>query len=106
MDKVVTIRCQADYEQLLDQHRRVILFYGTTWCEGCTKVKPFYEALAAKYSKRLTFAYADVEENKLQKEFERVPVFVGFRKGEVVNSFEGGERFSMKELAKEVILAP
>jgi thiol-disulfide isomerase/thioredoxin len=104
MSKVVEITSQAEYDALL-KRRRVILFYGTNWCEGCTKVKPFYEALASKYSKRLTFAYADVEVNKLTKEFEQVPVFVGFRKGEVVNSFVGGERFSIKELAKEVIEA-
>lgn len=102
---IVIINNQQDYNNLL-KNRRVVLFYGTNWCDGCSKVKPFYELLAAKYHKRLTFAYADVDANGLTKEFDQVPVFVGFRKGKVLNSFVGGERFSIKELVKEVITAP
>lgn len=102
MSKVVEITSQEEYDKLLEDHRRLVIFFGAKWCDGCTKVTPLYEQIANRYHKRVTLAHIDIDDNKL--DYSQVPVFVAYRKGKQINSFLGGEKHSLKELVKEAIL--
>ena len=102
-EHVIEIQSAEQHQNLVKDSRRLVVFYGADWCTGCDQITKFFVELSAKYHKRLTFAHADIDKAKL--DFERVPAFIAFRKGEELNGFEGSDPNSLKILTKEVILA-
>lgn len=94
---------RSDYESFLKSKTRAIIFYSATWCTGCEKITSFYAKLSDKYAGRVALAHVDIDRAGVP--LEQVPAFVGYRKGDEINSFEGADPYSLKALMKEVIQA-
>ena len=90
-----------EYEALKNNNRRLVIFYSSNQCEACVDTIPLYERIAKRYHKRVTLAYCDIDECRLN--FEVVPVFVSFYKGHFVNRMEGVNSINLKLFIKEVI---
>lgn len=101
MSKVVNITNINEYELFKNSHKRGVILYGATWCQGCKDIEPLYTRIANRYYKRIAMAYADIDVCKL--EFSRVPVLVSFHKGILLNSIVGVNRERLKEFIKNTI---
>ena len=56
------------HEEVMDEHRHVLLYVSTAWCHHCKKADPIFENLAENYSymdKVLRFAKIDAELNDI-----------------------------------------
>jgi thioredoxin-like negative regulator of GroEL len=70
-------------QTLLDEHERVVVLFGASWCAPCKRFKPTFEKLAAENSD-VTFAYCDVDETEqlaMDLEIKSVPTVVSFFSG-------------------------
>lgn len=102
--EVIKIANYQQYKKFTSRYRRIIIFYGASWCDACKTIKPLYTRIASKYCKRIKCAYVDIDANP-ELDFSAVPVFVGLRKGKQINSFEGSSEEKLKRLVREVIRA-
>lgn len=99
--KVIEITNNEQYERFKKSHRRGIIFYGASWCKGCSQLAPLYERIANRYHGRIALAHADVEVCGL--DFSKVPVFVAYRKGREINSILGADSERLREFVKGAI---
>lgn len=99
--KVIEINNVDDYQRFKEEHQRGIIMYSAEWCDACKDIYPLYVRIANRYYKRIGMAHVDVE--KCQLSFDRVPVFVSFYEGKELDSIEGADVESLKNLIKEAI---
>jgi len=64
--KVINLDTPAKVKVELAKPGPMILFYGTTWCPGCTILQPKYEALSKKM-KNVRFLYMDSDKIGLKE---------------------------------------
>lgn len=102
MSSVVEIKNREGFEAF-KKHRRCVVFYGAEWCDACKGIENLYARIATRYRKKIRMAHVDVD--KLQLDFSKVPIFVTYRKGKVLNTMVGANKEGLKELVKEAIQA-
>ncbi len=90
--------------QLLQEHPRVIVQYGASWCGNCRIIKPKFKKLAEE-NQGIVFAYVDAEKSPLSRQFADVsnlPTFAAFKDGNLVNQKQGNKAELIQELIHEV----
>lgn len=103
MSKVHHIKSYDAYIAFKKKYPRCVIFYGADWCDACKEVKDLYARIAKRYETKIILAYVDIDNPKLN--FQRIPVFVFYRRGEEVNSIEGADKEGLKRLIREAILS-
>lgn len=81
--------------------RRGAIFYGVKGCDACDTLWPMFQRLAKRYHTKIAMAHADVEECGLS--FEKVPLIVTYRKGDIVNQMIGANIQGLKEIITEAL---
>ncbi|GAA4357639.1 thioredoxin [Hymenobacter saemangeumensis] len=77
----------ANFQQLLAEHDKVVVKYYADWCGHCRLFAPRYEHLAEQYP-GLTFVKVNAETNPLARRLGQVhdlPFFAAFREGQLVD---------------------
>jgi thiol-disulfide isomerase/thioredoxin len=75
--------------------------YTANYCGICNEIKPLYERIANRYHEKLGFAYADVQECKL--DLLHVPLFTQIYKQKKVNEMDGVCVRTLKDFVKGAI---
>lgn len=100
-NKVIDINNVRDYDTFKKKYTCGVIFYSASWCEACSELLPLYERIANRYYKYVALGYVDIDKCRL--DFNKVPVFVAFYKGEEVNSIEGADSDRLKEFIRSTI---
>ena len=91
-------------EELLDQHSKVIVQYGASWCGVCRILKPKFSELAEQ-NNEIVFVYIDAEKLPNSRQFAKVdnlPTFAGFSNGKLVKQTSGSKVSAIEEVIHEV----
>jgi thioredoxin 1 len=94
----------TDIQQILDEHPRVVVMFGATWCGPCKTFKPKFQAIS-KENADIVFTYCDVEETSelaADLEIQSVPTVVGFFNGIEEASVVGPTVDRVKELVENL----
>ena len=100
-DSVLQIRCKKDYDRIISENKRVVIFYGAPWCDACEQMHDIYNRIAARYKKRISLAYVDID--RVGFELQTIPQFVAYHKKEAIDHLEGATVDGLKELVKTAI---
>ena len=91
-------------EQFIQEHDKVIVQYGASWCGVCRIVKPKFAALADS-NQNVQFVYIDAENlpnSRKLAEVENLPTFAGFTGGKLVKQTSGAREQAIVEVLDEV----
>lgn len=93
-----------DLGKFLEEHPRVLVQYGASWCGICRLMKPKLKQLAEKES-AVTFVYVDAEKFPGSREFaevENLPTFAGFVNGKLQKQCMGSKIENVQEIVDEI----
>ena len=88
----MTAVTDANYNELADQGKPMVLDFWATWCGPCRKIAPIIEALANDYESQAIIGKVDIEENEeLAAQFgvRNIPTILYIKNGEVVDKQVG-----------------
>ena len=86
------INKNANFEELLQSEKPLVVDFWATWCGPCKQIGPAIEELAAEYEGKVTIGKCDIEENDdLVSKFgiRNVPTVLFIKNGEVVDKQVG-----------------
>ena len=86
------IRNQADFQELLDLGKPILLDFSADWCGPCQRMLPTIEKLATKHADHFSIVKVDVEEySDLAQEFgvRSIPALFFLQDGKVQESLVG-----------------
>lgn len=100
MSSVTHIRNEMERDKFA-QNKKAIIFYSADYCPACIDIKPLYQRIAKRYGDRISFSILNIEEVGL--EFDTVPIFEGYRNGDLVKRMEGVDTVTLKQFIKVMI---
>lgn len=86
--------------EILQNHPRVMVQFGATWCGNCRMIKPKFKKLAEERPD-ITFVYIDAEHYPDSRKFAQVdnlPTFAFFTDGKLIDQKQGNKIDLVKEL--------
>jgi len=89
---------------ILEQHKKVMVQYGATWCGNCRITKPKFKRLSES-NEDVEFIYVDAEKLPGTREFAEVsnlPTFAGFVDGKLVKQAQGNKMETIEDVLNEV----
>lgn len=101
---ITNIESLHQFEDLLQQHKYVVVKFSAEWCGPCKRIQPVYE----KYSDReeystVYFTHVDVDEVRDicdKYSVEGMPTFILFENGSEVSRFSGASETKLNEMLK------
>ena len=81
---VYSVTTKAEFDEIIQSHKRVAVDFTATWCGPCQFIGPKFEALAANYTS-IKFIKVDVDQNSETAEDQRIsamPTFKFFKDGQ------------------------
>lgn len=91
---------QANFEEIVNSGKPVVLDFWATWCGPCRRVAPIIEELAGEYEGQVIVGKVDVEEcDELAARFgiRNIPTVLFLKGGEVVDKVVGATTKSLYE---------
>lgn len=91
-------------QQLVQEHEKVVVQYGATWCGNCRIMKPKFKKLASE-NESIPFYYVDAEklpESRKMAKVDNLPTFAIFRNGELINQVQTNQAESLQQLFSEL----
>lgn len=82
----------ADFQQLLDKGKPVVVDFWAEWCGPCRMLSPVIEELAREYEGRVTVGKCNVDEDNelpIKYSIRNIPTILFFRGGELVDRHVG-----------------
>ena len=92
-----------DLKNQVDQHQKVMVQYGATWCGNCKITKPKFKRFAREHEDIL-FVYVDAEkfpESRKLATVDNLPTFAVFKSGQFINQTQTNKFDVLKELVDE-----
>ncbi|MFO0322515.1 MAG: rhodanese-like domain-containing protein [Bacteroidota bacterium] len=83
---------EADFNQLLESDKFVLVDYNAKWCKPCLRMAPMLDAFMEKRKEKLVLVKIDADENKnllKQRGIESLPVLELFKDGKLIWKHEG-----------------
>ena len=82
-----------NFEELLAEHKPMLVDFWASWCGPCKKIGPYVEELAEKYGDRAIIGKVDVDDNDnlaIQFGIRNIPTILFLdRNGEIVDKQVG-----------------
>ena len=100
-NKLHVLTKESQYQDLLKNNKRVVVFFGSEGCPACKALHPLYERIANRYADNVALAYADVD--KYQINFKYVPVFQMYYRGEKKDEIIGATVEELKTFIGQAI---
>lgn len=91
-------------QHLVQDHEKVVVQYGATWCGNCRIMKPKFKKLASE-NEDIPFLYVDAEkfpESRKLAKVDNLPTFAIFRNGELINQVQTNQAESLNQLFSEL----
>ena len=91
-------------QQVVNDHKEVIVQYSAGWCGNCRLMKPKFKRLSTENDK-ITFVIADAEKFPASRKLAAVnnlPTFAIFKNGELVNQLQTTKEEQLKSLINEI----
>ncbi len=82
-----------DLKNQVDQHQKVMVQYGATWCGNCKITKPKFKRFAREHEDIL-FVYVDAEkfpDSRKMANVSNLPTFASFKDGTLVEEAQGNK---------------
>ncbi len=82
-----------DLKNQVDQHQKVMVQYGATWCGNCKITKPKFKRFAREHEDIL-FVYVDAEkfpDSRKMANVSNLPTFASFKDGLLVEEAQGNK---------------
>ncbi|MFS4415616.1 thioredoxin family protein [Maribacter sp. 2307ULW6-5] len=90
-------------QEIVAEHKNVIVQYSATWCGNCRIMKPKFKKESAA-NEDITFVLADAEkfpESRKLAQVDNLPTFARFSSGEFKNQVQTNKYDVLKELVHE-----
>ena len=88
------------FEELLQDHKPLLVDYWAPWCGYCRRIGPAYEKIAESWSDEVNIAKVNIDEEPALADRERIeviPTLVLYRKGEALGSIVAPQSKAMIE---------
>lgn len=89
---------------MVNDHSKVIVQYGATWCGNCRVIKPKFKRLAES-NPDMAFVYVDAEKlpnSRQLAEVKNLPTFAGFKNGSLVKQTAGNKIENITSILDEI----
>lgn len=97
----------ANYQELIDAGKPVVIDFWAEWCGPCRMVAPIVEELAATYADQVVIGKCDVDENDaVSAKFgvRNIPTIVFIKDGQVVDKQVGAcSKEALEEKIKNLL---
>src|SRR5258708_32023862 len=99
--KVIVIHNESEYQKILKNNKKVVIFYTADYCPACKTVEPFFNRLSMRYHQKVAFVKADIQECGVT--LPALPNFTFCYKQETGLEIEGDNWSNLKEGLKELL---
>jgi len=93
-----------DLKSQIEEHHKVMVQYGATWCGNCKITKPKFKRFAREHEDIL-FVYVDAEkypESRRLANVSNLPTFASFRDGQLVEQAQGNKIETIEQVLNAV----
>lgn len=101
MTNVIELKNKTDYDNLVKNNKKCIIFYSAEKCKFCKELYPFYERISNRYHKKCKFAYVDIM--KIGMVIEALPAFAIIYNGSEIDNISTSDKFKMKEIITKLL---
>ena len=87
----------ANFEELVNAGKPMVLDFGAEWCGPCRMVSPIIDELATEYEGKVTIGKMDVDNNNdvvAQFGIRNIPTVLFFKEGKLVDKQVGAAQKS------------
>ncbi|KAF2666009.1 putative thioredoxin [Microthyrium microscopicum] len=103
MSKVVDVRSQEHFEQILRGSKVVLVDFWADWCEPCKVIAPHFEKLADKWTRPNTITFAKIEQDQnaqlsARHNVNTIPTIILFESGKETQRFKGSDISSLVKI--------
>ncbi|MDD3459078.1 MAG: thioredoxin family protein [Weeksellaceae bacterium] len=91
-------------QEVINQHPKVLVQFGASWCGNCRLMKPKVKRMA-KENEEIEFIYVDAEkfvESRKLAEVSNLPTFATYNQGRLVNQVVTSKEEHLKTLYNEI----
>ena len=91
-------------QQIVNDHKEVIVQYSAGWCGNCRLMKPKFKRLSTE-NDTITFVIADAEKypgSRKLASVKNLPTFAIFKNGELANQVQTTKEEQLKNLINEI----
>lgn len=91
-------------QSIVEEHEKVIVQYGATWCGNCRMTKPKFKRMAGE-NEGVVFVYVDAEKlpnSRQLAEVKNLPTFAGFRNGSLISQSAGNKTENISNILHEI----
>ncbi|MEH6681223.1 MAG: thioredoxin family protein [Sediminicola sp.] len=95
---------QDNLQELVSNHKNVVVQYSASWCGNCRIMKPKFKKEAVENA-NITFVIADAEkfpESRKLANVDNLPTFAAFSNGILKNQVQTNKYDLLKDLISEV----
>ena len=86
----------ANFEELVNAGKPMVLDFWAEWCGPCRMVSPIIDELATEYEGKVTIGKMDVDNNDVVAQFgiRNIPTVLFFKEGKLVDKQVGAAQKS------------
>ncbi|NAW50082.1 thioredoxin [Elizabethkingia argentiflava] len=95
---------EDNLQEIVDNHAKVMVQYGASWCGNCRIMKPKFKKLASE-NEDIPFYYVDAEKFPASRKLAKVdnlPTFAAFQQGELKNQIQTNKTEVLNDLFNEI----
>jgi thiol-disulfide isomerase/thioredoxin len=93
-----------DLKAQIEEHQKVMVQYGATWCGNCKITKPKFKRFSREHEDIL-FVYVDAEkypESRKLANVSNLPTFAGFTDGQLIEEAQGNKIETIEQVLNAV----
>ena len=93
-----------DLKTQIEQHPKVMVQYGATWCGNCKITKPKFKRFSREY-KDILFVYVDAEKFPVSRKLANVsnlPTFASFKDGLLIEEAQGNKIETIEQVLNAI----
>lgn len=100
MERVFEIEAYDEWESIIENSPRLVIFYGSRYCGHCTTITPFFEKLATQYQD-VIFSHLETSRHKVA-DLDGVPTFAAYQNGQEFDLVVGGDTKALTNLVRSL----
>lgn len=104
---MVSISTDSDFNQLIQQHEKVVVKYFANWCGTCRLFSPKYKKISEKEEfSGVLFLDVNAEENPESRKLANVtnlPYFAVFKNGQLVSADTTAKEEGVENLIRQIL---